>query len=299
MKKIILNGCSWVAGDEILWEQFLQEKGEDINDPELKWVYSGTRPKHNAALSKEYRIYRYQYNQGGMLKNKLKTEVIDLAQDGNSNDNICMSTINEILNIPVEDRHNYHVIIGWTIKERKLLFLKEHGYWDNVHIAHVDQNSTKWSPLKSRIIGTIIDETDNDWYINYVKNIMLLENFLKLNKMSYTFYRSLGSTDEFYDHDENKIYNLSKINLTITTDKAIKLNNILPSVITDSTYWLTFFNEEQHKSLASHSWTRYMQKTFQPEWQWYISAENRHPNIKATTILVDILKNHLITNNLL
>jgi hypothetical protein len=295
MKTIILNGCSWVAGDGIQWEQFLQENGYDVNDPELSWKYEGKRPALNEKLCKEYRLWRPQFNQGGMLKNELKTEVIDLSQDGNSNDNICMTTINQVLSIPVEDRHNYHVIVGWTIKERKLLHIKD-WHWYNVHIAHVEQQSEKWEIHKPRIIGAILEETKHDWYLNYIKNVMFLETFLKLNKVSYTFYRSLGSTDEFYELDSKKVYNSFKINLTEVSDKNIILNNLLPS-ISDSANWLTFFEEEKHNSLASHSWTRYMQKTF--TWQWHISADNKHPNIKATTMLVDIIKNHLIKNNLL
>jgi hypothetical protein len=185
--------------------------------------------------------------------------------------------------------------VGWTIKERKLLHIKD-WHWYNVHIAHVEQQSEKWEIHKPRIIGAILEETKHDWYLNYIKNVMFLETFLKLNKVSYTFYRSLGSTDEFYELDSKKVYNSFKINLTEVSDKNIILNNLLPS-ISDSANWLTFFEEEKHNSLASHSWTRYMQKTF--TWQWHISADNKHPNIKATTMLVDIIKNHLIKNNLL
>ena len=295
MKKIILNGCSWVAGDGILWDRFLQEKEEDINDPELSWSYIGVRSPRNVSLCKEYRIYRYQFNQGGMLKNELKTEVIDLAQDGNSNDNICMSTVNHILSIPLEDRPNYHVIVGWTVKERKLLYIR--NVWYNVSTWHIKQNWEPWGPVKSRITGAIIEETDNDWYLNYIKNIMFLETFLKSHKMSYTFYRSLGSTDEFYDLDSDKKYNSFKMSLRGTPGHHIQLDNLLPSV-SDDVNWLTFFEQEQHKGLASHSWTKYMEKTFK-DWQWFISTDNAHPNLKATTLLVDIIKNHLIKNNLL
>ena len=108
----------------------------------------------------------------------------------------------------------------------------------------------------------------------------------------------MGSTDEFYDFDANKIYNQPKMDISKVTDQKTQLHNLLPS-LSDSTNWLTFFEEEYHKNLASQSWTMYMQKTFQPTWQWYISDSNRHPNLKATTILVDIIKNHLIKNNLL
>jgi len=298
MKKIILNGCSWIAGDEIVWEQFLNHKGLDKNDPAYGWNITSNSSSNFGVLLDEYRkSYRPMFNQRGMLANKLNTEIIDLSEDGNSNDNICMTTINQVLSIHKENRHNYHIIVGWTVRERKLLFISG-STWENIHVNHVEKTSPKWNQLKNRIIGNIVEDTDNDWYLNYFKNVILLESFLKTQNISYTFYRSLGSIDDFYDHNHAGIKDMFKVNLKGVIGNHIRLNNLLPTVI-DSNNWLTFGDpqNDQHASIASDSWTQYMIKTFQ--WQWYIKKDNRHPNLQATKMLVDIIKNHILNNNLL
>lgn len=303
MKKIILNGCSWVAGDEMLWNQFLHEMGQDPNDPTMQWNTS-THSLIFKSLQNEYRyVYREKHNQGGMLSRDLGTEVIDLAADGNSNDNIAMSTIGEILEIPAEHRQDYHVIIGWTVKERKLLFLEY--MWENAHISHYSKQTGDWARWQQRLLGSVVEETDNDWYLNYFKNVFLLENFLKNQKMTYTFYRSLGSKDEFYNYSVNKNKDILKAILT-PVDKAnqsvprrkVRLEALTPNAI-DSTNWLAFFEEDKNLGMASNSWTHYMKEKFQPTWQWYISEHNRHPNSIATQKLVDIIKAHLLKHNLL
>lgn len=296
MKKIILNGCSWVAGDEILWAQFLIENNQNPDSPDMQW----NNDKHTLIfkeLQNKYRtLYRGERNQGGMLSKELNTEVIDLSQDGNSNDNIALSTISKILTISKENRHNYHVIVGWTVKERRLLHID--NCWENVHISHCNKETGNWPKWRQRLAAVMLEETDADWYINYFKNLIMLENFLKINNVTYTFYRSLGSKNEFYNFSINKQRDVFKIKLfnNLPQHSQIRLESLTPESI-DSSNWLTFYEHDKDIGLASDSWTKYMQKEF--DFQWYIREDNRHPNLTATQKLVEIIKDHLLKNNLL
>ena len=288
MKKIILNGCSFIAGDELVWEQYLKELGKDVNDNELIWNNPTPTPYY-LALQQDYRIYRKMYNQGAILSKELGTEVIDISDDGNSNDNIALTTINQVLSIPEEDRKNYHAIIGWTRKERKLMHLNDR--WLNVHTSHCINTSEYWSKFKHRLIGAILEETDSDWYINYFKNVMLLESFLKSQKITFTFYRSLGTCKEFYNEDI-----LDEFLINLTGQSNIRLNNLTPYIF-DSSNWLTFMEEDKDTGMASHSWGEYISYKIDIDWQ--ITNTNRHPNLPAIKLLVSIIKEHLLSKNIL
>jgi len=300
MKKIILNGCSWIAGDELVWHQYLNEIGRDVNDPTLQW-------KNNlftvdfVSVQEQYRtVYRKKYNQGGMLAKELGTEVIDISDDGNSNDNIALSTINEVLSIPEEERQNYHVIVGWTLKERKLMYLDD--YWRNVHISHCTggklSKTSYWDKYQSRFNGAFLEETDNDWYLNYFKNVILLESFLKSQNITFTFYRSLGKKSDFYDPDTDEKKNIFKVDLRNEKSypqKNIKLGNFTPDAI-DKSNWLTFLDDND-LTLAQQSWTEYMKQNL--KFKWRLSDSNTHPNLNAIKELVLIIKEHLLSKNLL
>jgi hypothetical protein len=178
--------------------------------------------------------------------------------------------------------------------------------WENVHISHFSKEAGNWPKWQQRLLGSLVEETDNDWYLNYFKNVLLLENFLKNQKMTYTFYRSLGSKDEFYNYSVNKNKNVLKAILTPRKDddhqsfprRKIRLESLTPDAI-DNTNWLTFFEEDNQQGATSNSWTKYMQHTFEPTCRWYISETNRHPNATATQKLVDIIKAYLLKHNLL
>jgi hypothetical protein len=280
MKQIILNGCSWVAGDEIVWDKFCDEY--NLGQVDYLTFYS------------RYANYRKKYNQGSMLADRLGTNVIDLSLDGNSNDGITLGTISYINTIPFEERKNYHIIIGWTSLERKLLYLDK---WENCHLALYTQGDN-WLKWKDRFAGSIIEETDNDWYMNYYKNVLLLESYAKVNNISYTFYRSLGSYDQFfYTSDKNpgkpKLYFTSKEPKLFN----VNLHNLLPESI-DKLNWMVFFDKDKDIPLCSDSWTSFMHVNF-PHSEWIISEHNMHPNLRFTSMLVDKLCEYMKERNCL
>jgi len=291
MKKIILNGCSWIAGDEIVWKEFCEEKGLENEDfMTFSERYGGTEKKH---LITYYRtVWRKNHNQGSMLSRMLETQVIDLAIDGNSNDGIALGTINYVNTIPVNERKDYHVVIGWTILERKALWLDY--YWDNCNYSHYTEKQGNWSRWKNRILGGIIENTDNDWYLSYYKNVIMLESFLKSNDMTYTFYRSLGSKDQFFFRPDKIGIIKSKMFYTRQPIPISTLNfhNLRPEFI-DKDNWFVFFDRDTDLPFCSDSWTRYCESIYDFD-EWVIRPENRHPNKNCTENLSKRLSDFIL-----
>jgi len=284
MKRILLNGCSMVAGDEIAWKRFCIEYQLDID-----WYAILDYPQYSKYFLMYRRDFRPMYNQQGMMNKKLKTDVISLAIDGNSNDTISLSTINYLLPLSVKERQTYHVVIGWTCASRKLHFNGK--IWKNMLVSRSfdrhNQNVKNWMRYN------IIETTTEEWFISYTRNILLLQNFLELNNITYTFYRSLRDV-EFFDGPNLK--------------DTIKLNNKdnMSNINLDSLYlginndnWLTFFDEEENYPAFGRTWACYLSHLYNGNTEWTVSEINPHPNEIATSQLVEILSNYLISKKLL
>ena len=269
MKRLLFNGCSFVAGDEIAWDQYcLEKKGRLINwrafwaDPELK-----NQPVELGNFMTYYRFeYRRLYNLPMATALHLGLERIDISEDGNSNDNIALSTIAYLINKPIEERKQYHVCIGWTTTPRFLKFLKEvpninFNSFNNVHINHV---GTKHGQHEFDVIQKYIDITfqtltDEDLWLNYVKNIVLLENFLISNGITYTFFKSLGGAGE-----ARIVGPFQPFDFVIPEDR-----------LTNHANWLDFGGP--NSPYANESWT----STIQDSKECWISKDNLHPNLHA------------------
>jgi hypothetical protein len=134
--------------------------------------------------------------------------------------------------------------------------------------------------------------------MNYYKNVLLLESYAKVNNISYTFYRSLGSYDQFfYTSDKNpgkpKLYFTSKEPKLFN----VNLHNLLPESI-DKLNWMVFFDKDKDIPLCSDSWTSFMLVNFS-NWEWIISEHNKHPNLQFTSMLVDKLCEYMKERNCL
>jgi hypothetical protein len=280
MKKILFNGCSFVAGDAIVWDEYLKLNNIPFEDYFL-WL-----PSCNEQNSKErheiydnYRkFYRRTRNIPAMVANQFSTELLDLSEDGNSNDGISMTTILKLLEIPPEQRKDYHVVIGWTESSRRARYLKSQNLFFNLHNRHYDHKDT--DPNVKELFGYlthgIILANDRDHYVNYVKNIMLLENFLKANNVTYTFYRSLGTPHDCIHH-----------NLDCFFFGPAQLNKLTQKhTFTDDSKWYKFNTNDPLGFEGSSIVNEYMQdgKTYR------VSPANGHPNIVlAVKIVLDLV----------
>lgn len=279
MKKLLFNGCSFVAGDAIVWEEYLKLNNIPVEDY-FTWLPDSNKEtiEQRQQIYNNYRNgYRRTRNIPGIVANYFDTEVIDLSQDGNSNDGIAITTILKLLEIPAEKRKEFHVVIGWTESTRQARYLKSEDAFFNLHVRHWDQKDT--NPYAKELIGYlthgIVLATNRDHYLNYVRNIMLLENFLKANNVAYTFYRSLGTPFDCMHHHLDCFF-FAEAQLERSTDKK---------TFTDDNNWYKFNNNTTFLGFEGSSIVHeYMQ-----DGNFRVNPRNGHPNtILATKVAFDL-----------
>jgi hypothetical protein len=234
MKNLLVNGCSFVAGYSIVWDNFVQEN----NRQGLAWLSLDYHSnEEHAKLLADYKDnYRKKYNFPTILAKELGVEHIDLSEDGASNDSIAMSTLLFLLSLPEEDRRNYHVVIGWTSLTRIAKYCKIWKTSMNLHLNELKSFSKKPDVFKEVQLHhqALINSHDEDYFSNYIKNIFLLENFLKANGVTYTFYRNIGEPGDCSKHKfESFFHSLSMRNVTID------INNF-----TNNDHWFKFISSE-------------------------------------------------------
>jgi hypothetical protein len=264
MKKILINGCSFVSGDAIVWQDFLKEKNLHAD-----WFEIIGR-KNDQYLDDMYSEYVAEYrpkrNLPSLIANKLNTDVVDLSQDGNSNDSISFTTVQYLSQIPEIERKNYHVIIGWTATTRFLKYSKSAKSYYNTNIHQIDYKTDQAEELKNYIVARIAEGYNEDFIFNYIQNIITLENFLKSNNCSYTFYRNLGYLGEF----ENFKW----------SDQFLFCSKIQPSddlsLITNDDHWLKFKNINS-LGISGES----MASEYLDDHSNRIDPRNGHPNLRV------------------
>jgi hypothetical protein len=221
MKTLLFNGCSFVAGDSFAYDQFNISFGRPLVD----W--------HDPApdgfeFRKLYLEYRKNINLPACVSKRMKLKKIDISLDGNSNEHIALETIAYIQSIPIEERKNYHVVVGWTAISRVMKYSTVYNAFIDLTIGHYQNNDP--DPAKANldeyIKARMIDVNICDLFMDYVRSIMLLENFLKCNNMTYTFFRSI---DEPID---------SK--LTVGPFNFLRNYKINQVDVTDHTRWYKF-----------------------------------------------------------
>ena len=277
MKKLLFNGCSFVAGDEIVWDQYCKESGKILN-----WVDAG-KSKENFDFWHNYRhVYRLQYALPAMVARHFSCLHIDISQDGNSNDMIALATVNYLLGLDPEDRKNYHVCIGWTTVSRLMKYSKFAQSYVNLHIQHIDQarDNPYVKELEKYIYAAILESHNEDFFMNFVKNVMLLENFLIANGITYTFYKSLGTpNDSLY----NNFPSLSPPYVSsLETDRVTNHDN-----------WLKF--NDKYLPYQGDSWTSTILKQ---NVELLVSSTNGHPNLKAASDFSLMIRDKIISQNI-
>lgn len=260
MKKLIFNGCSYTAGDALVWDQFC---------PEISWTTSLWKTAPSAELVQKYVQYRTEYrpkhNLAAMCAAALGTEKIDLSTDGNVNSRIALETINYILSLRPSARKEYHVCIGWTETSRRLKWYPNKNQFECIHVAHAENDA--YAPFKNYIKEEIILNTDVDHAIHYLKDVMLLENFLKCQGMTYTFWRALGGRTYL--------------------PKGIAPILKVSENISDNDNWISF-NQQDSLRINGTPWLATLRK-----FDDFISAENGHPNIQSVAAHANKVCGHI------
>ena len=280
MKTLFFNGCSFVAGDEIVWEQYCIEKGV----PPIDWFnFLGNMSDPENDFWNNYRYdYRMKNNLPAMVARRLSSKHIDISADGNSNDMIAFSTINHFLSISPEERKNYHACIGWTTTARLMKFSKISNSYYNLHINHIGntKGNTILEELNEYLTVSIGKSYDEDIFMNFTKNIIMLENFFIANGITYTFYKSLGTPSD-------------SAPMQYVAISPPFVGHILTEKISNHDNWLRF--DDEYLPYMGHSWTSTI--LGQNE-SLLVSKFNAHPNVKAAEDLSEMLKTKIISQQI-
>jgi len=283
MKTLLFNGCSFMAGDEIAWAQYCISKGKPVIDWNTFWLQNFRDPDVNEFVG-EYRFdYRRLHNLPMAVATHLASSRIDISEDGNSNDCIALSTIAYLLSKTPEERKQFHVCVGWSSNSRFLKYINRVNLFTNIHVNHVGgrHGQEELRDVQDYIDIVFAQSTDEDFWLNYVKNVMLLENFLISNNITYTFYRALGGNRESRDLIKFPPFDFDLPNASITNHSN----------------WYSFQASDDigRWPIGQQSWTSTI---LNDESQW-ISEKNRHPNLKAVSIFSAQLADFIKSQNVL
>lgn len=235
MKKLLFNGCSFVAGDDLGWDH--NKLGDPIKSSKL-W--------------EEHIIKRKAWNLPAKSAEKLNTDVIDISMDGNSNPGIVLQTIEYIsTKLNKEERSNLHVCIGWSEISRFMAFNK--FKFDNINPAWLSAKTPKnlwkdkYNYIKDYCEAFVMYKKDVDIMIPYIISVSCLENFLINNNITYTFWRSLGSSvtpEEF-----NILNNYVTIDKMSNRNSWILLGDVKPHPMVGIS-WATNLNKIRSESVS-------------------------------------------------
>ena len=217
MKTLLFNGCSFVAGDD------------------LGWDYSIGEPNKNQEKWADHKEKRKQWNLSAKCAAELNTSVVDLSQDGNSNLNITLKTIDYIQKLSSKEKNNLHVCVGWTESFRFLHYIDSMKKFENITPQWLVQSKDgSWVNVKHNTmilesIGnyctSIVEyKKDIDSFLSYISEFLLLENFLIANNVTYTFWRSMG--DHISNTDQNFLNELIDINNISNSKSWINFNPV-------------------------------------------------------------------------
>jgi hypothetical protein len=272
-KKLLFNGCSMTAGDAITWDKY---------HPDIDWwehLYLSkphSKYSRNQIIEKQFNYYthlRILDNLAGQTNKLTGLPVEDLSEDGNSNQNICMSTIGFLEELSVQERKNYHVCIGWSENSRRLGWNPNNKSFINLNISEIDSIHKIY--FHQYIKESMINRDDIDHIMNYFHNIVSLQNYLKANDITYTFWNTLNDIKP-------------AVLKNIKNYKNFKIKPYQHEVIFNQEDWLLFGDSE-------HPWLG-------PPWSWsllsldkQISEKNRHPNLEAVIELAKKVVAHIST----
>jgi hypothetical protein len=281
MKKIIFNGCSFMAGDELVWEQYhktynkeitpwFTKKDSIISDSDTQFRY-------------EYLKYRQDFNLPAIICKMLGGhEKIDLSQDGCSNENIVLETIACLNSFSKEERKNFHVVIGWTSISRIMKYSKQTKLFLDLSAGHYDEHTSDpaKNALREHIKTRILGGDDEDFILDYIKHVMFLENYLIANNISYTFYRALD--DVIHGFETIGPFNYSSSYL-LTVKNCTRHEN-----------WYRF-TDTLHTPINSLGWSS---EFIHAPSKW-ITSTNRHPGLETVNDFSTRLTSFIKTQNVL
>ena len=263
-KKLLFAGCSFTAGDALVWDDF----SKNILSLPIEWD-SKEQKKHYP----DYTDYRKKFNLSSKTSSLLETECVDLSCDGNSNTGIALSVLNFLMNLSLAEQQQYHVCVGWTSWTRRLKYLKEYNTFLSLN-PHQYKNPN-FEDVKDYIGEILINNSVYDHALQYIIDILLLENYLKYRDISYTFYRGVDSGCGWPTYDEIK-----KSLIGVKNKPLIPLDNI-----SSNKNWMPF-GDESDNHMFGKSWVGFNNTDYD---NLTISKKNPHPNLRSVNLVAEKL----------
>jgi hypothetical protein len=285
-KKLFLNGCSFVHGDDLMWPYTMMAN------------YDKTNPDYLNILK--------QFNISGLAeKTGIFENVENIARYGATNDLIVFSTIEFFNKIPQEDRSNYVACIGWSDPCRIMVpnewavpeedFSKDNNIenlqkmWFHLNLSTMNGNDVdvqkKYKALADEYVRQF---TDSYWFKEHIKNILILENYFKANNIDFVFWNSIGFPLKAVD----------------TYTKEIFLNFI------DWSHWMNWVDLKVQYMVAgtkippgfSHPYDQKfgvfcsMLEVMGERQAW---TKTKHPGPEAVSLWTKIILKHLVAKNVI
>jgi hypothetical protein len=283
-KTLLINGCSFTAGDDIAWDHETHGVWNDF--------VSSSVSNKTQIFDNYINLIRPRYNFAGVLSRLLNTTSVDLSRDGNNNSEIALTTIGYISRLTLEERKNLHVCVGWTEPSRLCRWSSSNNKFISINPTMLD-----WYK-KHKDTGGMITNIYNEFYENSlvwiaslkdidiivddIFRVLAVENYLKAEKITYTFWKSIGNPVKESDMMLLKIY------------ANLNLNYLDPS------NWIKFAGSSKMFNkyaglLAGMDTNNYPYTGI--SWQWLMEEDpNRYttPGKHPSKIAVEELSNEII-----
>lgn len=202
IKHLIVNGCSWTAGNELEDDQefnnLLKVNGlakQDANDP-MNWNLVNEQGEMVATYDDLYNML----NWAGYLKEKIGAEELtNLATGGGSNTRIVRTTIDYVMSLTPEQCKETMIVIGWTVSERDEICLgKDFQRWNATQpfamtVDRLTYPDEQLIEKVSRIHEDYILYMHSDYgsVKRYFQQVYLLSNLLDNLGIKYFFFNAL------------------------------------------------------------------------------------------------------------
>lgn len=262
-KKILFNGCSMTAGDAVTWDNYYPDV-DFILHTHLK------QPHPKYSLMEIHEMYwnyitnlRPLDNLSGQVHKLTGYDCTDLSEDGNSNQNIAMTTISFLSQLSPEERKNYHVCVGWSALARKTCWNSKEKNFYNISPLTVRANGFEY--FHNYIKEGLINLSNIDHVTDYFSNIVLLQSYLKANNITYTFWNTLAYVE------------LPWVNALNNFNKHKKIIPYKHELLFDNQDWIAFRGSKQ--PWLDDIWSANSTKI--------ISKDNLHPNLEEVIKLAN------------
>ena len=251
-KYLFTNGDSWT------WGQGLQEDQPDFQ-PHGHW------PE--------------------VLGERLNLEVINIAENGSSNERICRSTVEWVVDNK-DKLEDTLFMIGWTVSDRWEWWDNFEQEWTKCYAHHGGDTLTYKMPKKwwTQFYTRFFDI--NNMLYNSTLNMVLLQSFLKLKRCNYVFFQGFG-THHFSKYSSSSRYNECNVGVDMITP-SIDHSNL--------------FNQLDYDNIVVtgdyQSMDQFMRCKFGHE-NYPIEPVHGHPNREAHKLWAEELYKFIKENNLI